>query len=384
MAGLVPVKVALLSDCYAPRLGGIEVQTHDLAQQLSAAGHDVEVFTATGRPGVSRSSVPTLEDGLTVHRFDLGLPGGIPINPFATREVGRRLRAGEFDVAHVQMGVVSPFAVDMARVALRAGVPTAVTWHCVIDGSAPLHRLLGYADRWAQRGAALSAVSGMAADRVRRLLSPQRRVAVLPNGIDVSRWRPRADRPEVPVEPVRIVLAQRLARRKRPEAALDVLLRARELTPARVPLRADLIGDGPMRGPLQRRIDAVGADWIRLPGRLTRRDLRERHWRSHIFVSASRLEAFGIAALEARTAGLAVVARTGTGHQDFVFHGQTGLLADSDEGLAAAVAQLASEPALLRRIQRHNLRVAPPQDWGHVVTTALAEYRRAHDQAVSR
>jgi glycogen synthase len=28
---LGPVKVALLSDCYLPRLGGIEVQVHDLA-----------------------------------------------------------------------------------------------------------------------------------------------------------------------------------------------------------------------------------------------------------------------------------------------------------------------------------------------------------------
>lgn len=41
------MKVALLSDCYLPRLGGIEVQVHDLAGQLRAHGHEVEVFTAT-------------------------------------------------------------------------------------------------------------------------------------------------------------------------------------------------------------------------------------------------------------------------------------------------------------------------------------------------
>ena len=46
-----PVKVALLSDCYLPRLGGIEVQTHDLARHLVALGHEVEVFTATPGPG---------------------------------------------------------------------------------------------------------------------------------------------------------------------------------------------------------------------------------------------------------------------------------------------------------------------------------------------
>ncbi|HEY6741889.1 MAG TPA: glycosyltransferase family 1 protein, partial [Lapillicoccus sp.] len=41
------MRVALLSDCYLPRLGGIEVQVHDLAATLTARGHHVEVFTAT-------------------------------------------------------------------------------------------------------------------------------------------------------------------------------------------------------------------------------------------------------------------------------------------------------------------------------------------------
>ena len=32
------MKVALLTDCYLPRLGGIEVQVHDLAARLRRAG----------------------------------------------------------------------------------------------------------------------------------------------------------------------------------------------------------------------------------------------------------------------------------------------------------------------------------------------------------
>ncbi|HQV91319.1 MAG TPA: glycosyltransferase, partial [Phycicoccus sp.] len=92
MAGWVLVKVALLSDCYLPRLGGIEVQVHDLAHHLTRAGHTVEVFTATGDPAQPRSTHPTADDvGMRVHRFDLGLPGGIPINPLAVPEIRRRL-----------------------------------------------------------------------------------------------------------------------------------------------------------------------------------------------------------------------------------------------------------------------------------------------------
>ena len=37
MAGWGLVKVAMLTDCYPPRLGGIESQVRDLSRQLVAA-----------------------------------------------------------------------------------------------------------------------------------------------------------------------------------------------------------------------------------------------------------------------------------------------------------------------------------------------------------
>lgn len=375
MAGLPLVRIALLSDCYLPRLGGIEVQVHDLAHHLAMAGHEVEVFTATGDPASPHSSAPMVEDGIPVHRFDLGLPGGLPINPFAAREVAARLRG--FDVAHVHMGVVSPFAADMARVALGVGLATAITWHCVIDTSAPVHRAVGYAARWAKRGAALSAVSGIAADRVGRIVGPGHDVAVLPDGVDVGRWRRPDDLADAPPRPLRIIGAQRMAHRKRPTALIDILLRARELVPVDIEMRAAVVGDGPARSRLVRRVHRVGADWISLPGRVTRDELRELYWGGHVFVSATRLEAFGISALEARAAGLALVVRAGTGAGDFVSPGRSGLLADSDEAMARAIADLARAPDLLAAMQDHNRSVAPEQDWPQVLAATLAEYDRA-------
>ena len=57
------LKIALISDCYVPRLGGIEMQVHDLARQLQRAGHEVVVITTTGGPDVV--------DGVRVHRIDV-------------------------------------------------------------------------------------------------------------------------------------------------------------------------------------------------------------------------------------------------------------------------------------------------------------------------
>jgi len=372
------VKVALLSDCYLPRLGGIEVQVHDLAQALRAAGHEVEVFTATTGPDGERHGACLLEDDVPVHRMAIPLPGGVPVNPFAPPEVRRRLAAGGFDVAHVHMGVVSPFATDMVGVALGIGLPTAVTWHCVIDRSAPAFRLLGRAGRWAARGAALSAVSTMAAARIRLVAGRDVPVGVLGNGIDAAAWARPADlAARAPGASVRVVSALRLTRRKRPLAALQVLREARRLLDPGVALSATLLGEGPQRPALERYLARHDMGWVSMPGRVSREELRRLHWDSDLYLTTTRLEAFGIAALEARTAGLPVVARRGTGADDFVEDGVAGLLADDDEGLASALARLAGDPALRARIAEHNRTQAPEQDWPGVVAATLGEYDRA-------
>ena len=391
MARLTLVKVALLSDCYLPRLGGIEVQVHDLAHRLSAAGHEVEVVTATPADTRATTSGPeTDESGVSgttsvmVHRLPLSIPGAPPVNPFVKDEVRTLLTAGGFDVVHGHMGVVSPFATDMIGVAVEAGLPTAATWHCVIDRSAPLFRALGHARRWAGAGVALSAVSSMAAERVSRVAGADHgarpEVHVLGNGIDVDRWTSGTSvtRPDDGV--VRVVTAMRLVRRKRPGALIDVLRSAREQLDALAPgvrLEAHLVGDGPQRRLIRAHLARHGISWIRLPGRVSRDELRDLHRRSDIYLSTARLEAFGIAALEARTAGLAVVSLRGTGVEDFVTDGRNGILRGSDEALATGLAELAGNPARLAQVRAHNLATPPDQAWERVVEATLAEYARA-------
>lgn len=374
------MKVALISDCYLPRLGGIEVQVHDLAQHLQAAGHDVEVFTATEGAQGERGGVRTVEDGVVVHRHALRLPGRIPVNPLAVPHVRDLLRAGRFDAAHVHVGVVSPFSVSLVPVTLDLGLPTAITWHSVIDRSAAWHRLLGRARRWAEAGAALSAVSAMAAARIEGIA--RARVAVLGNGIDAGQWRrpdavaplPRVAEQE---RPVRIVSALRLARRKRPQALVEVLAQVRARVPQGTAIEATLFGEGPQRSSMERRLAADGLSWVSLPGRVSRPELREAYWHSDIYLSTARLESFGIAALEAKVAGLVVAARAGTGVEDFVTNGVDGILAADDGDLVDRVATLVADRGALGAMQERVLASPLQHDWPAVVATTTAEYRRA-------
>ncbi|MFC7491412.1 MULTISPECIES: glycosyltransferase family 4 protein [unclassified Knoellia] len=371
------MKVALLSDCYLPRLGGIEVQVHDLAHRLSAAGHEVEVVTATA--GDTRATTTVVAEGVTVHRLPLPVPGAPPVNPFVRDQVRELLASGSFDVVHGHMGVVSPFATDLIGVAVDIGLPTAATWHCVIDRSAPVFRALGHARRWSEAGVALSAVSAMAAHRVSAIAGGAD-VRVLGNGIDVDQWRPADGRVRPDDGVVRVVSALRFVRRKRPGALLDVLRRAREELDRVAPdrrLEAHLVGDGPQRRLVAAQVRRHGLDWVHLSGRVTRDELRDLHWRGDIYLTTARLEAFGIAALEARTAGLAVAGLRGTGMDDFVADGLGGILHRSDGDLATGLAQLAADPSRLAQMRAHNLGTPPAQSWGSIVEATLAEYARA-------
>ena len=368
------MKVALLSDCYLPRLGGIEVQVHDLAAQLTSRGHHVEVFTATPGTHGERHGATEVVDGITVHRMALRLPWDLPVNPLAPLTMRDRLAT--FDVAHVHMGVVSPFAVDAAFLTRRIGLPTAMTWHCMLDRFASVVSGLGVVRRWAAGGMAMSAVSDVAAAPLRRVLGDAGEVSVLPNGIDVGVWRPRGPRPDDGV--VRFVTAMRLARRKRPVPLMRVMRQVRAQVPAERQIAVEVLGDGPDRGSVERYLTEHGmTSWVSLPGRVPRTSVRDRYAMADVYISPARLESFGIAALEARTSGLPVVARSGSGVGEFVTDGVNGFMAEDDESMAAALARLASDDTLRERMRAHNLDQAPAQDWPRVAELAEAEYLRA-------
>lgn len=369
------MKIAHISDCYLPRLGGIEMQVHDLAVHQRAAGHDVTVFTATPPARHDRTAFQVIDD-VPVHRVTVDLPFELPVHPRTGREIARLLDGRDFDAVHVHAGLVSPFAYAAAPVVIRAGLPMVVTVHSLWGYLTPAFRLLNTCVRWSRWPAVLSAVSDVAAAPLRRVVGPDVEVEVLPNGIDPSGWQVQP----LPRDPddVHLVAVMRLAPRKRPLPLLRALREARRQVPDRTRLRATVIGEGPQRKAMERYLSRHGmTNWVDLPGRCTRDRIREVYRRADLFVAPANLESFGIAALEARCAGLPVVAMANTGIREFVAHGVEGLLAASDADLAAGLARLARSPQLRGRIAEHNRSVLPPVTWDDVIARSNAVYKRA-------
>ena len=365
------MKIALVCDWFHPRVGGIELHLNDLAHRLRAAGHDVHVVTPT--PG------DAVVDGTPVHRIDAPrVPRfGFVYTPGALAKIGATLARESFDVAHCHVSIVAPAAMGGAYQARRLGLLTVLTFHSIVPKTRLLARGVDLALRTSRWRAVFSAVSARVARDVAPLAG-KRPVVVLPNGIDAAWWRaPRAPRDPSVLE---LVTVMRLNPKKRPLALVPLMRQLERLMPEGPRARLSVAGDGPQRGKLERAIARHGlGDRVRVLGRLDRSQIRDLLARSDVFVLPTVRESFGLAALEARCAGLPVVARAESGVAELIEPRVEGLLGRSDADLALQVALLARDTDLRLSIASHNRSTLPPVDWA----TVVAQHERLYDEAIA-
>ncbi|KQU67613.1 hypothetical protein ASC58_13880 [Phycicoccus sp. Root101] len=343
------VRILHATDTYGPTVGGIEVLVRALAESQAAAGHEVTVLTRTPGPA------------------DVGGPVEVCRDPraFAT------LLACT-DVVHGHVSAYSPLALRSVESAAKADVAAVATVHSVWGSAWPLFRACAAVRGWPDLPIQWAAVSDVAAGPVRRAMVG-RDVLVIPNAVDTAYWTPAL--PARVSRHVTLVSVMRMSHRKRPLELVAALHRMQGLVPAGTAVTALLVGDGPLLGRVRRRIRRLGmADWVQAPGDLSHPQLRDVYRRADVYVAPATLESFGLAALEARAAGLAVVARHGTGVTEFVTHGVEGLLAGDDRELAEHLARLCTDDLLRQRMVRHNHHVPPPLDWSQVSERNTAAY----------
>ena len=368
------VRIAHVTDCYLPRTGGIETQVRALARHQAASGHEVSIITAT--PGVKRSGTEIV-DGLAVTRITAKIPGDLPIHPRTRHHVAAALQENPVDVVHVHVGVISPFAWGAIRAAYQLKIPTVVTVHGIWGPLAsPGYRLSELIAKWATWGITISAVSQVAAKTIERAVPALGEVLVLPNGIDVQDW-------QLPVRQhdsstLNLVTVMRLAPRKRTLPLLKIVKAAQERAGINRRIHLRLVGDGPERSRAESFVHQHGLkNLVSFTGRLDHAGIREIFAMSDVYVQPSVKESFGIAALEARAAGLPVIARSQTGTTQFIRDHQEGLLAQTDSGMASAIATLAADRALLAQLGEYNRSTAPEQSWPMVLARVDEAYARA-------
>jgi glycosyltransferase involved in cell wall biosynthesis len=201
---------------------------------------------------------------------------------------------------------------------------------------------------------------GVAAAHGRHLIEQERfpadKVRVIPNGVDIARFQPLADRgalrrtlglkPDAPVAGIVAAL--------RPEKNHELFLRAAARVRSQfVAAQFLIIGDGSERAGLERLTTELGLnEAVHFLG--TRADIPQLLAALDVFVLTSKIEANPVSILEAMAAGKPVIAPRVGSIDESVIDGQTGFLMppDDERQVAERLGELFADPELALRLGR--------------------------------
>jgi L-malate glycosyltransferase len=343
---------------------GGQAQVWLLMRGLVDAGQHVALAAPAGGALFARAGE------LRVERIDWGGRTGLP----SLAIIRRLLRGGHYDVVHSHASRAHG-AVTMARAGLRAR---------------PLHVVSRRVDfaiggtpwgRWKYlRGAdAYLAISSGVRDVLLAGGVDAASITLVPSGVDLSRFARVRDpaylRREFNLresDPV-IVNVAALA----PHKAQSVLLGSMQALSDRPGVRLFIVGDGALRGPLER----LGRD-LGLEGRVTftgfREDALEFIRLADVFVMSSHLEGLGTSIMDAHALGTAVVATRTGGIPELVADETTGLLVPPNDPrmLGEALRRMLDDAELRERCARAAKAQSERYDYRHTVYKTLDVYRR--------
>lgn len=363
------MNVALVSDSFEPMRDGVAQVTGGLARSLARLGHGVRVFA----PRLAGAPAFEEVDGVSVRRVrsvPVPLYGQYrwPLFPFSQlRSIGRGT-----DVVHLQTpGLLGTAGFLAAR---RYRLPLLGTFHTNLREmaqSVPQKFLVPLFFRvawWYNLGTYwrcdLATAPSEAARRA--LLDHARKpfrqdVRVVPNGVDVARFRPGVSVPDwrarcgLGDEPL-VTFLGRLTVDKGVHRFLDAVgAGARAGT-----LAAIVAGSGPEEPAVRARLAAEPelARHVRYVGPVAEEEKAALLGQTDLFVLPSTSDTSSIALLEAMACGAAVVAPSVGGAAEVVHDGTTGRVVDprAPEALRGAIEELLGAPGERRALAERGRR----------------------------
>ena len=354
-------RTLLVTNDYAPRVGGIQRTLEALVRQLP--------------PDRVAVLCPQHEGAAA---FDEAAPYRVFRQPegflWPTREVARRVRHAvfEFGAEVVLFGATYPLALLGPGLA-RSGTPYVAAAHGFeywLSISPGPHALLR---RATSRASWVPVMCSRFVARVVRTAVPDRvPVSVLYPGADVDAFRP-----DLPIADIRaghalagrpvIVCVSRMVPRK----GQDVLIRSMSRIRGHVPDPALLlVGDGPYRPKLEKLAARAPEGSVVFAGQVGEEDLPRYYRAGEVFAMPCRnrfggleIEGWGNVFIEAAATGRPVVVGDSGGARESLVPDATGLLVDGgdESAVADAVGSLLSDPARAdamghagrERVERH-------------------------------
>lgn len=374
------MRILVLNYEFPPVGGGGGRASADLSRGLAAAGHDLRVVT-TRVPGL-----PAREgrDGYLVYRLWTGRKSRFQAS-FAV--MASYVFCGFFpgmrhalrwkpDLIHAHFGV--PTGALAYAVSRLTGTPYVLTAHLGdVPGGVPEKTELWFRfvdpltpPIW-RRACRVVAVS----EHTRRLVDARYQVPseVIPNGIELEALDPRPAH-----DPPRLIFAGRF----QPQKNLPFLLRALDQI-RDLPWHLNMVGDGPDRELLKRRVAELGlGDRIQFNGWVASEEVQRYLRASDLLVMPSIAEGLPVVAVQALAHGVAVAASEAGGLAEVVNNGVNGIrcpVGDLD-CYVTALRTCLEDRSRLTAMKAASLKEAERYD----IRRVTREYERVFQQAVGR
>jgi N-acetyl-alpha-D-glucosaminyl L-malate synthase BshA len=332
------VKIGI--SCY-PTYGGSGIVATELAMALAEGGDEVHVLSYALPSRLSLTSPRIFFHEVITPSYPLfEYP---PYSLTLATKMVEVARHSQLDVMHVHYAIPNAVSAVLARqIVAPQPLPVVTTLHgtdVTLIGNDP-----NYIEttRWGiVQSDAATAVSSWLRTTTEQQLGIQSPIDVVPNFIDPQRYElarnsPGARRWAKPGERV-LVHISNFRPLKRVLDVVDVFLRLR----SEVPCRLLMIGDGPERGRVEQRCrDSDACNSITFVGSLPL--IEDVLVGADLFFLPSETESFGLAALEALSCEVPVIATAVGGLPEVVVHGENGFLhpIGDVEGMAASALRL--------------------------------------------
>lgn len=347
------MRILHITDCFPPRLGGIETQVETLIQQQMNRGHEIQVLTLTTGSEMSG-----------VKRLPAHIEKGALIRFGSTRSVENAVLEFAPDLIHAHVGSGAWLGWAAVKFAQRENIPVVLTVHSIWGSIA---RLL-YRNRLTQNSHLLVVAVSRQTLRSLRL---QKNAHIIANGLEID--YPMAQVPKR--KDLTFITASRLVRRKRLLELVDIFARLQSKFPS-ASINLKIAGDGPMRSRILRKLRKLGVTNVELLGRLSRSDLHKEYAQSHAYIQLSRLEAFGLAAAEAQVHRLGVIGLKESGIADFVEHQIDGFLGSEDGEIEQFLETVIQKPEILFNFSNNVDVRNKPYRWDLVLDSYEDLYKR--------
>lgn len=325
--------------CY-PTVGGSGVVATEVAIALARRGHDVHLLSYD-RPGRLRRGVP----GLRFHQVAVSAYPLFRYPPYDLALATRMLEVREeahIDVFHVHYAIPHAVSAFLARSMCGGALKFVTTLHgtdITIVGS---DRAYMRPTRFAlEQSDAVTAVSRYLAEETQLVFGVRKEVEVVPNFVDVERFRPNGSpRWHQRGDEERILVH---ASNFRPVKRVADVVRAFAEIQRHVPARLLLVGDGPDREHALAVANDVGCQHrVETLGMVD--NLEDVLPQADLFLSASETESFGLSMLEAMSCGVPCVSTAVGGVAEVL--GDTGKLVPfaQPEVMARTALELLTNP----------------------------------------